>query len=705
MKDDDSQPQKPAEDAAHQNAQNGNGPGDTDSDKVKVQDKDQDEAAVNGKDDGTEEGRTQDPDADSELSEPGSIPPSPPHLADEIVVSDRAGTEQQDPEHDNEATEDEDHTMEDATPTISPYPKRKRLTAGMSGSETKNGTPDPRLDMTPTPTVGRPKAQANRRQNGSSRGVVIGHWRDSPVPYENRKHAVIGFIDIRDRLRTRIQGWNLSGEHVSNVWPLASRTGASWVTFDRIYFLPHLVGLDQVQVKEYVRLRFQASEPNEEAKKAAELEAVREAIRIVNEAVPNEHSTAPPNPPLIAYGGEVPEPKRRKTSGSFTPAHNSNTDDIGVETSSVSSLHGTRPTRILLGCWTKSTGETREDKLCVFGILGQNDMFRVKLVRENRNGHYKDDNFPQGAGALWIPYEEVDFDPHLKNLSRAEIKEYCRVRQWQIDQGEGPEDQIANETKAVYDAQTRVSAGIPPSRQPNFVPIQPDDSSSSIPSQTQEQQQPSGRTGIGGQELRSSRRVEAMAMAKNQQQQQQMQQQHQPILQAPNRRHSERMEQANGRRPGSALIEPDSRPASRNQDHNALQRTSSLAQREIARAEAAQGRADLHAVHRERVASAAAQATNVAAAAAAATGPVTKINGGPRFYESEDVRRLNDVWARQESMRVRATGEDAKIYDGIKYERKFNGPFMGKLVSQGTIINIDGEDYVEYRVLTKPSFF
>lgn len=37
----------------------------------------------------------------------------------------------------------------------------------------------------------------------------------------------------------------------------------------------------------------------------------------------------------------------------------------------------------------------------------------------------------------------------------------------------------------------------------------------------------------------------------------------------------------------------------------------------------------------------------------------------------------------------------------VKYERKADGPFAGKLVSSGTIITIDGEDYVEYKVLAK----
>jgi PDZ domain-containing secreted protein len=49
--------------------------------------------------------------------------------------------------------------------------------------------------------------------------------------------------------------------------------------------------------------------------------------------------------------------------------------------------------------------------------------------------------------------------------------------------------------------------------------------------------------------------------------------------------------------------------------------------------------------------------------------------------------------------------DEIKYHHGIKYERKQNGPFAGKLVSSAQILSIDGEDYVEYRVLTKPSFF
>ncbi|KAF5001016.1 hypothetical protein FDECE_11086 [Fusarium decemcellulare] len=47
---------------------------------------------------------------------------------------------------------------------------------------------------------------------------------------------------------------------------------------------------------------------------------------------------------------------------------------------------------------------------------------------------------------------------------------------------------------------------------------------------------------------------------------------------------------------------------------------------------------------------------------------------------------------------------NAMIHSGVEYRRQSRGPLTGNLVSQGTIFTIKGEDYVEYRVLTKPSF-
>ncbi|KID83175.1 hypothetical protein MGU_09538 [Metarhizium guizhouense ARSEF 977] len=331
------------------------------------------------------------------------------------------------------------------------------------------------------------KLKPNRQSLGGPevRGVLLGSWRDSNVPDDKKKHAVVGFIDVRDRLRTRIQPNTQKGESLAEDYPLPPGTGRRWVTFERVIFSDHLIGLDQFQVKEYTRIRSDVPpEESEEQCMAAESSAVQEAIRRVEE---NPALGKPIRPLAIAYGPNIPE----------------------------------------------------------------------------------------------HPQPPVRPDPKRR----------------------------------------QVSIG--------FAPVNP-----------------------------------------------------------------------------AALSEPEL-PANRLHSVKAAKRISALAQREIARVEAAQGRADYHAINREQAAVAAA---NVATAAAAAASNILidhhhKGNDRLLSNESEYMQRLNEVLARQDTLRMKGGPYDAKVYDGVKYERKATGPFKGKLVSQGTIINIDGEDHVEYRVLTKPSFF
>ncbi|UKZ56295.1 hypothetical protein TrVGV298_010129 [Trichoderma virens] len=629
-----------------------------------------------------------DNEAESELSEPDSNVHSPSGSSPLRVIS-----------------ENEDETMTDTQnePAVSHYPKRKRNSVFTDLSESKMESPNDE-SKSPLPAQGL-KPKPSRQNMGTVRGVLLGHWRDSPIPDPEGRHAVIGFIDVRDRLRTRIQPYTVANELISNEYPMPPGPGGSWVTFERVVFSKHLVGLDHFQVKEYVRLRTDVQEETEEERKAAESRAVKEAIRRVKE---NPAFDNPATQPAIAHGLELPDSafspgrpdaKRRRVSGGFAainpggshspPEHSPllpSQPALQPRPPHVPKLHGplpgTRPTRILLGYWKGSSEEDPRDRHAVYGILGQNDMFRVKVVRETRDGRFVDGNFPSGAGALWIQYEEVEFEPHLKPLQRSEIKEYCRVRQYQLDQGEVPEDRIGNEIRAVHEAQARAGSGYRHIHQPiaPYHPIAADDSDLA-----------NGRSDVGGaqHELRQSRRGDSRATPRQSFNENDLRQPRAYAEQEPQR--------------------PDSRSTNRGMNSDGMERTNALARREIARVEAAQGRADRHAMHRERAAALVADAAAAAAAAVVTTLPsqaATNTNGRPpRFHESEDMQRLNKVWARQESLRLKAGAEDAKVYDGVKYERKTNGPFMGKLVSQGTIINIDGEDYVEYRVLTKPSFF
>ncbi|KAF4953825.1 hypothetical protein FGADI_5617 [Fusarium gaditjirri] len=637
-----------------------------------------------------------DADAESELSEPVSSVNSPSgvdfnELEDEIVVGARTnGIRKSSPLR--PASEGDDEIMADAEdePVASHYPKRKRNSIFHDLSERKM-EPVRSLSDERQPQATTTKSKPPRLSTGSVKGVTIGYWRDSEAPTVDLKHAVIGFIDVRERLRTRIQPTTLSGETISDEYPLPPGPGGSWVTFDKIVFLDHLVGLDQLQVKEYVKIRAEAigTDELEGEKVAAEKAAVKEAVRRANLNSTAEHGT---NLPQVAYGVDLPEhlqqnrdAKRRRTSGGFAPANPPPPNGPVIEHTpiqpapggpqplrhTVDPLPGTRPTRILIGHWAKSNSPDPRDRHAVYGILGQNDMFRVKLVRETRDGRFVEGNFPAGAGALWIAYEEVEFEPHLKSLARNEIKEYCRVRQYQIDMGEKDAERTSNETKAVYEAQARAAGTNYKAPAPlSIAPALP-----RLPGDYGEESDQTGRMGYGGHELRQSRRVEAA--------------------------------RAEARQSYIDIDTPQPAPAPRQTtaraslNNNAIERTSALAEREIARVELAQERAHLQAANRERAAAAAAQA----AQAAAANIPGIGVNGRQQLHERDEMQRLNKVWARQESLRLRTNAEDAKMYAGVKYERKTQGPFTGKLVSQGTIINIDGEDYVEYRVLTKPSFF
>ncbi|KAM0740535.1 hypothetical protein ACQRIT_005719 [Beauveria bassiana] len=639
---------------------------------------------------------------ESELSDPDSTVKTPPRgneLEEEIVVRAKDIIITTHPDGDG----DEAMAEADEEGTTSHYPKRKRTSIFNDLSESKIEIPTSIRAERPERTALPSTSSKTKPRNsiGGVKGVLVGHWRDSPVPDIENKHAVIGFIDVRDRLRTRIQPLNKAGEPISAEYPLPPGPGGSWVTFDRIYFSDFLVGLDHFQVKEYVRLRSAAVEDSDEERLAAEAEAVRAAIIRGRELLQTEN---PVVAPLMAHGAipvdangnpMVIDAKRRRTSNSFVSIAPHEDAAGGPQPLALDPLHGTRPTRVVLGYWKLSSEELPEDRHAVYGILGQNDMFRVKVVRETRDGRYVDGNFPTGAGALWIHWDEVEFEPHIRVLSRPEIKEYCRIRQYQIDRGETTSQRAANEAAAIEEARLRTTAYLHAHHLQGAKGGHAQRGSSSSPGDVDRPDSPGGGSGgrvSGGHELRQLRRA-ADAKSDN------------------------NNSNARGARnssygfvdAGAEVLGGGGGGASNGgtpRSGDALERANALVRREIARVEAAQGRADLHAGHRER----AAQAADAAAAAVAGSitvpsPPMTNGSGRALFHESEDIERLNRVWARQESLRLRAGSEDAKIYDGVKYERKPTGPFMGKLVSQGTIITIDGEDYVEYRVLTKPSFF
>ena len=486
---------------------------------------------------------------------------------------------------------------------ITPMHKRKRtsINYNIDDSLSFDGIRD-------SPTAAGPVIKRSKTLAKSKvRGVIIGVWRDSSEPIDADKHVIFGFIDIHDRLRTRIYGMNRKGEEL--VGNLPTGPGGCWVTFPKIKFDTHLKSLSPAQIKEYVKIRVQDVDSPTSKEHADELDAlaVARAKLIVFD------DTASPGIKAIVHRPSarksLPTPTLRKTP-SFQAVNVSN------EQATKGSFYDGKPSGVLLGYWVDSDSPSRADKHAVYGTIGGSG-FRIKVQRVTRDGRYVDGNFPLGTGTMWIGYDKVVFEPHLARLTRPEIKEYVRIRLIEQEQNETDNEQILNETKAIAQAKENVAAKATL------------DDKASTPRVVPKLEM----------ETRHSARAEQKAQAKQ-------------------------------RAETDAMIEKN-----KEQD------------REVPRVR--------HGKTRKST------ALNEA-----------NIQGVANNKLKKNISQLNRIWEAQQSAtspQAEASppppaSEEVKYHHGIKYEKKQTGFFQGKLVSAAQILTIDGEDYVEYRVLTKPAF-
>lgn len=486
------------------------------------------------------------------------------------------------------------HEDEDVE-VVTPFVKRKRTSVNYN-------IDDSGYDKVVEPV-------AKRSRNGPKiRGVIIGVWRDSDEPKDEDKHVIFGFIDIHDRLRTRIYAMNRRGEELIGNIPTGA--GGCWVTFPRIIFDSHLKDLNSAEIKEYVKIRSESKpEADPEARKEADTKAVLKAITTAQQ----ESGTPKPvvhRQSLGRQSGNRQSLSRQSLGG--TPGFKA-VNAANMQTPKASPFaETTKPSGVLLGYWSGSDEPRLEDKHAVYGVLGGSDCFRVKVARITRDGRYVDGNFPVGAGALWLHYDQVILDPPLQGMTRPEVKEYVRIRQ-QDQPNESEKDRKANEQRAIREAKEFVG-------------------SDSIHNGV-EQGRPSPEM-----EVRHSARSELRMAAKQQ-----------------------------------AEVEAASE-ARRKEKVEARERQNEKTRKEVALAEAV-------------------------------------IQEAAQAELKNNLKKLNKVWVAQQaaipghSVASMPPSDEVKYHNGIKYERKQNGPFQGKLVSSAQILSIDGEDYVEYRVLTKPSFF
>ena len=502
------------------------------------------------------------------------------------------------------ATGEEDEDEE----VVTPFHKRKRTSINYNldeGNYSKVVRGSPNVE----PPLKRSK------QSQKIRGVIIGVWRDSDQPDDADKHVIYGFIDIHDRLRTRIYGMNRRGEELIGNVPTGA--GGCWVTFERVIFDSHLRGLSSAEVKEYVKIR---SETKPEATAEERQEADGKAVLKAKAIVAQQEAASPGGKPVVHRHslGVGRQSLTNRTSLPRHPIHKTPSfqavNAADIQTPKTSPFNEGKSLGVLLGYWADSDEPRVEDKHAVFGVLSGTDCFRVKVQRVTRDGRYVDGNFPIGAGALWLHYDKVVLEPHLASLSRPEVKEYCRIRQRDVENRESEKERKANELRAVREAKAIVAA-----------------------------EGTNGGTDHGG-----------------------------PGPEILETRQSVRSEP---RMSSRAQVEADATAERMRQEKaDARERQNEKTRKEVAMAEAV-------------------------------------INEAAQMELKHNIKKLNKVWVAQQAATAPSAGglahdqNEVKYHNGIKYERKQNGPFQGKLVSQAQILSIDGEDYVEYRVLTKPSFF
>lgn len=355
-----------------------------------------------------------------------------------------------------------------------------------------------------------------QQQTDPTNFVPVGVWRESTVPNQADKHAVVAYVDRLGRLQHKILDTSRDGVDLKQ-WP-AERVS---IAFGYVAFDEDLVDMSHQQIKEFVRIR-SAEDKNsnlpEETRRAT-------AIHLAKERSPRPTDLAGYEG-QIAYGATIPagahisvrpEPKKEKVKKprvSTTNTNNSNhnstrnslnnsslnspltpditmsdspappaaepapsaaatpapppaiaaapqqeEDVVDVPAANQPADQPAEPTRILLGHWKFSSEEDDADKHAVMGVLGTNNQLRPRLVKHTRDGRPLQGNFPQGAGAIWMKWDEFEFEPHLRGLTRLQLKEYVRIRQRQIQRNEGPDEVVAHELAAVNRAKELVPAG------------------------------------------------------------------------------------------------------------------------------------------------------------------------------------------------------------------------------------------------------
>jgi hypothetical protein len=106
---------------------------------------------------------------------------------------------------------------------------------------------------TPTTHTKPPKTSTpNTPKGGIPNGVFLGFWRDSDAVQDVDKHAAFGVVDS-NRLRVKVIKFTRDGRPYQGNFP--TNPGSNWIPFDDVVREPALSKLLRLEVIEYVKIR------------------------------------------------------------------------------------------------------------------------------------------------------------------------------------------------------------------------------------------------------------------------------------------------------------------------------------------------------------------------------------------------------------------------------------------------------------------
>lgn len=275
--------------------------------------------------------------------------------------------------------------------------KRKRTVKNFVTDESD----DDSADDSHSYSVLLPKKRIQFNVNSASNGVYVGDWAHSPQRLDSRKHAVYAYLDRTGKMRTRVHPETKDGHELVEGFPTGP--GLSMIGSKDVNFDSHLLYMSHEQRKKYVQSQLKATEG---------VESPTDHVRVEKDVLPGNIEDVE-----VRQDAEV-------VHETVSPLYKVQPRIITMSTPQKSRING-----VLLGYWMGSMTPQVVDRHAAYGNIQADGKFRVRIVKETRDGRPMPDFYPVGPGAQWIDFDDVILEPHLAAVTRLEIKEYTRYMQ------------------------------------------------------------------------------------------------------------------------------------------------------------------------------------------------------------------------------------------------------------------------------------